>query len=82
MLLSGAYGYTQALDGTWRWYQKDQQRFGASRSDFADAIDFIGWYNHKTQRKNGVPLSNTYALYLAYHEGHGGYRRKTYKNRG
>ena len=32
---SSAYGYSQALDGTWDRYQKETGRWGASRTDFA-----------------------------------------------
>jgi len=78
---SSAYGYSQAQTGTWKWYKKDSGNWGADRDDFQDAIDFIGWYNTKTKSINGVSLSNTYALYLAYHEGHGGYKKKSYNKK-
>ena len=75
---SSAYGYSQAKTATWDDYKRDGGGFGADRDDFSDAIDFVGWYNQKSLERNGISLSNTYALYLAYHEGHGGYRRGTY----
>ena len=75
---SSAYGYSQAKTDTWDDYERDAGRFGADRDDFSDAIDFVGWYNQKSLQRNGISLTNTYALYLAYHEGHGGYRRGTY----
>lgn len=75
---SSAYGYSQALTMTWEEYEDDAGRFGADRDDFADAIDFVGWYNHQSRRRSGLSLYNTYGLYLAYHEGHGGYNRATY----
>ncbi|MBX2809406.1 MAG: transglycosylase SLT domain-containing protein [Cellvibrionaceae bacterium] len=78
---SDAYGYSQAKTATWNWYKKSSGNRGADRDNFADAIDFIGWYNQQTHRQNGVALDNSYALYLAYHEGHGGYRRGSYKNK-
>jgi hypothetical protein len=40
---SSAYGYSQALDGTWEEYQEDQRR-GARRDRIDDATDFMGWY--------------------------------------
>ena len=43
---SSAYGYAQALEGTWDDYRKDTGRRGADRDDFADSSDFIGWYMH------------------------------------
>lgn len=75
---SNAYGYTQALRPTWKEYQRDEGGFWASRRDFSDAVDFIGWYANKAYQRAGIPRSNAYALYLAYHEGIGGYQRKTY----
>jgi hypothetical protein len=78
---SDAYGYSQAKDSTWEWYQKSTGDRGADRDDFADAITFIGWYNYQSYKRNGIPRSDTYRLYLAYHEGHGGYGRGSYRNK-
>lgn len=78
---SSAYGYSQAKDSTWDWYRQKTGNWGASRSDFQDAIDFIGWYNTQTKKINGVSLSDTYSLYLAYHEGHGGFKKKSYNKK-
>ena len=75
---SSAYGYSQALDGTWKLYQRQSGYPWSSRENFADGVDFIGWYAHEAHRMAGIPPSNAYALYLAYHEGIGGYQRKTY----
>lgn len=71
--ISSAYGYAQALDGTWANYKRQTGRWTASRSDFGDAIRFVAWYHATTARVNGVALSNTYALYLNYYYGHKGY---------
>ncbi len=79
--LSSAYGYSQVKDETWQWYKKSSGNRFADRDEFDDAIDFIGWYNSQTSKRNGVKLSDTYNLYLAYHEGHGGYERGTYRNK-
>lgn len=79
--VSSAYGYSQALDGTWDWYRRDTGRWGADRDDFDDASDFIGWYMHKTYHINGVSMRDSYSQYLAYHEGHGGFRRGNYKKK-
>ena len=46
-----------------------------------DALDFIGWCNHKTHKQLGIAKTNTRALYLAYHEGRGGYKRGSYKRK-
>jgi len=79
---SSAYGYSQAQTNTWKWYKKSTGNWGADRDEFQDAIDFVGWYNTKTKEINGLSLNNTYGLYLAYHEGHGGFKRKTYNKKG
>jgi hypothetical protein len=78
---SSAYGYAQAIDGTWDWYRRETGNRRADRTNFAHASDFIGWYMTTTQRRNGVPLTDAYNQYLAYHEGHGGFSRRTYRNK-
>lgn len=75
---SSAYGYAQALDTTWDWYQLKSGNRSAKRDNFEDVTDFIGWYGTKTYELTGVSRWNAYDQYLAYHEGHGGYNRKTY----
>ncbi len=75
---SSAYGYAQAKDETWDEYRKSTGRGGADRDDFADAVDFVGWYCSLSNSRNGISKRDAYNLYLAYHEGHGGYSRKTY----
>jgi hypothetical protein len=72
---SSAYGYAQALDGTWKEYQKDQRRFGARRNRIDDAADFMGWYMAETNRILGIRLSDAKRQYLAYHQGRTGYKR-------
>jgi len=78
---SSAYGYAQAIDGTWEWYLKETGRWRADRTDFADASDFIGWYMRTNSRMNGVPTHDAYNQYLAYHEGKAGYARGTYRRK-
>jgi len=78
---SSSYGYAQAKDGTWGWYKDSTGKRWADRDDFDDAIDFIGWYNRQTKKQNGIALTDTYSLYLAYHEGHGGFRSGSYKKK-
>ncbi len=75
---STAYGYAQALDETWDHYLSHTGSSGADRDDFADASDFIGWYCNLSFLKLGLSKWNANDLYLAYHEGHGGYQRRTY----
>lgn len=76
---SSAYGYGQALDGTWEDYKRDTGRRRAKRDRIEDATDFMGWYMNKSLEKNGIPLYDARNQYLAYHDGHAGYARGTYK---
>lgn len=78
---SDSYGYSQALGSTWEAYQRSAGRYGADRDDFGDAVDFVGWYNHQSVQRNGIRRDDAYRLYLAYHEGHGGYERGTWRNK-
>jgi hypothetical protein len=78
---SSAYGYAQAKDETWDWYRAKTGHGGADRDDFADAADFIGWYADVSRRKLGISKWDTYNQYLAYHEGHGGFSRRTYDDK-
>jgi len=79
---SDAYGYSQAKDDTWTWYQRSSGNYGADRDDFGDAIDFVGWYGNMSNKQNGIAKDDTFRLYLAYHEGHGGYAAKSYQSKG
>ena len=81
--VSSAYGYAQALDGTWKRYlaETGRSQWLSNRSNFADASDFVGWYMRKTHRTNGVLMHDAVAQYLNYHEGQGGYRRGTYRSK-
>lgn len=72
---SSAYGYGQATDGTWRDYLRATGRRGAQRDDFADAVDFVGWYADVIHRATRVPKDDPFHLYLAYHEGPAGFTR-------
>lgn len=73
-----AYGYTQALNGTWALYKKQHGNLFTSRDNFGEGVDFIGWYANEAYKRAGIPRNDAYRLYLAYHEGVGGYQRKTY----
>jgi hypothetical protein len=75
---SSALGYSQALDGTWEEYVQEVGVRRASRTNIRDATDFVGWYTNKTLERNGVPLHDARNQYLAYHDGHAGFRRGTY----
>lgn len=75
---STAYGYSQALNGTWDHYKNSSGRHWVRRDDFSHATDFIGWYTEQVHNQAGVPKWDAYKLYLAYHEGIGGYQKKSY----
>ena len=75
---SSAYGYSQALDGTWDEYQKEQRRRGAKRDRISDATDFMGWYMSQSSERLGISLNDAEAQYLAYHEGRSGYANQSY----
>ena len=78
---SSAFGYSQALDGTWDEYRKDQGRIRARRDNIRDAADFMGWYMNQSLERNNIPLSDARNQYLAYHDGHTGYARGSYKRK-
>lgn len=80
--VSTAYGYSQALDGTWDAYRDATGNRRAKRDDIRDATDFMGWYMNETQRRNGIPLDDAKRQYLAYHDGWTGYARGTYRSKG
>ncbi|MEE8119347.1 MAG: hypothetical protein V3T39_07270 [Gammaproteobacteria bacterium] len=78
---SSAKGYAQAQDPVWKEYKKERGGLFKSRTDMKDALDFIGWYNHRSNRRLGIAKTNARHLYYAYHEGHGGYKRGSYRNK-
>ena len=78
---SSAYGYSQALDGTWARYQQATGKRGAERDDFADAADFIAWYARQSQLELGISTRDAYRQYLAYHEGQSGYAHGSYRQK-
>jgi len=79
--ITTAYGYAQVKDGTWDWYIDQTGNWGADRDDFEDATDFIGWYGTYSHKTLGISKWDAYNQYLAYHEGHGGWKRKTYNKK-
>jgi len=75
---SSAYGYGQVKDGTWDDYRKATSNPSAKRNDFGDAVDFAGWYGDVIHRVAGVSKDDPFRLYLAYHEGPSGFRRRSF----
>lgn len=78
---STAYGYAQAVNGTWREYTRATGEYWRVRHDFADATDFIHWYIGEAGRRNGVLPTDAFNLYMNYHEGPAGFARGTYRSK-
>lgn len=78
---SSAFGYSQALDGTWDEYLAEAGRWAAKRDKIDDASDFMGWYMSKSREANGIPLHDAQNQYLAYHEGNTGFARQSYNGK-
>ena len=79
--ISSAVGYSQALDGTWEQYKAQTGRWNASRNNFRDSSDFIGWYYNATAKRTGLSQYDYRNHYLAYHEGASGYLKGTWKSK-
>lgn len=79
---SSAYGYSQALDGTWQEYMRETGNRRAQRNDIEDATDFMGWYMDGSSRSLGISKWDARSQYLAYHEGRSGFARGSYRAKG
>ena len=79
--ISSAYGYSQAKTPTWEDYKRETDNSWAERTDFSDAMDFMGWFINKTNKINAVSKWNAELQYLNYHEGWGGYSRGSYNQK-
>ena len=77
---SSSLGYSQAKEETWNDYVKATKNRTASRTNFADSIDFVGWYLNRAVTHLGVASSNTEALYASYHVGLSGYQSGAWRN--
>ena len=77
---SSAKGYSQALTKTWDDYKDETGNGGADRNNFSDSADFIGWYASKGFYQ-GFERADARSLYLAYHEGYGGFKKRTYRKK-
>lgn len=75
---SSAYGYSQALDGTWEEYQQTSGGRRAKRDKIADATDFMGWYMDGSEKGLGISKYDARNQYLAYHEGRTGFAKGSY----
>lgn len=70
---SSAFGYSQALDGTWARFQRATGRPQARRDRFSDSVELIGWYFEDAGRALGPRMRDPYHFYLAYNQGPVGY---------
>ena len=78
---SSALGYSQALIGTWAEYEIQSPSWIRSRVLFKDATDFVGWYLNQCHIRAGIDKNDISKLYLCYHEGVGGYKRQSFKEK-
>ena len=78
---STAFGYAQVTKPTWDWYKLKSGNSNASRANFQDVTDFIGWYVNQSNKILGIDKNDIYNQYLAYHEGHGGWKKKTFNSK-
>ena len=78
---STAFGYAQVTNPTWNWYKSRTGNSNASRANFNDVTDFIGWYVNQSNKMLGINKNDFYNQYLAYHEGQGGWNKKTFKTK-
>lgn len=80
---SSAYGYAQAIDGTWKHFQQDVKS-NAKRNNFDDSVQFIGWYMSQLSKSLKLRMTDSKNLYMAYMLGATGFKRYqagTFKNK-
>ena len=75
---STAFGFAQITNPTWEWYKTKTGNTNASRANFSDVSDFIGWYATQSENLVGISKKDFYNQYLAYHEGQGGWKNGSY----
>ena len=78
---STAFGYAQVTNPTWDWYKNKTGNQNASRANFKDVTDFIGWYTTQSENMIGISKNDYYNQYLAYHEGQNGWSKETFKSK-
>jgi hypothetical protein len=79
---SSAYGYAQAQNPAWQEYQEETRAgWFSDRDNMKDALDFVGWYNHRSHEELGISVWDPKSLYLAYHEGRAGYRSGAWRRK-
>ena len=75
---STAFGSAQVTNPTWDWYKNKTGNNNASRANFNDVTDFIGWYTTQSEKMIGISKKDYFNQYLAYHEGQGGWKKQTF----
>jgi len=78
---STAFGFAQVTNPTWDWYKTKTGNKNASRANFSNVTDFIGWYVDQSEKIVGISKNDFYNQYLAYHEGQGGWKKGTHQNK-
>ena len=78
---STAFGFAQVTNPTWDWYKTKTGNKNASRANFSNVTDFIGWYVTQSEEIVGISKKDFYNQYLAYHEGQGGWKRKSFNSK-
>jgi len=78
---SSAFGYAQVTNPTWNWYKSRTNNSNVSRANFKDVTYFIGWYTSQTKKMLGISMNDYYNQYLAYHEGHRGWKNKSFNSK-
>jgi len=78
---SSAFGYAQVTNPTWDWYKSRTGNNNASRVNFSDITDFIGWYTFQSKKILGINMNDHYNQYLAYHEGHSGWKNNSFNSK-
>ena len=78
---STAFGYAQVTNPTWDWYKEKSGNLNASRANFDDITDFIGWYTNQSNKMLGISMNDYYNQYLAYHEGQGGWSKSSFNSK-
>ena len=78
---STAFGYAQVTNPTWEWYKSRTGNINASRANFKDITDFIGWYSEQTEKILGISKKDAFNQYLAYHEGHNGWKKRSFNKK-
>ena len=59
-----AYGYAQAVNGTWEHYQQETGSRDTDRDEFGDAVDFVGWYADKATKNLVFPSAMLSFIWL------------------